>query len=284
MMKKQLNSDDVIKANIEVHSELVKKGEYQKSPHFNDENKNEVKIKLEKLVSTLPTDIKEKKMIDFGCGTGFIIQLIQKKFTEVHGVDVSIEMMKHVDTSSGNIFLHESVAEKTPFNENSFDFATAYSFMDHLLDYKIFLKEVYRTLKKGGVFYSGLNPNKDFILGMDKSEKSIKLKSGVVNDEISKALHNGAYYKKNFGLNDDVLEKAEPTKTFEKGFDFNEVLKFAKSLGFSKVDVTFDWFLGQGQILKEQKSNDIKIINNYLQSLLPFSSQCFKYLSFIFTK
>ena len=110
MIEKQLNSDDVIKANIEVHSELVKKGEYQKSPHFNDENKNEVKIKLEKLVSTLPTDIKEKKMIDFGCGTGFIIQLIQKKFTEVHGIDVSTEMMKHVDTSSGNIFLHECVA------------------------------------------------------------------------------------------------------------------------------------------------------------------------------
>jgi hypothetical protein len=78
-------------------------------------------------------------------------------------------------------------------------------------------------------------------------------------------------------------KKAEPTKTFGYGFDFKEVIQFAKSLGFSKTDVSFDWFLGQGQISKKnlRKAN---VIEEYLQSLLPFSSLCYKYLSFTFIK
>ena len=271
----------MIAANIEVHNELVKKGEYQKSPHFFIENKKKVKTKLEKIISNLPS---KKKMIDFGCGTGFIIQLIHQNFSEVHGVDVSAEMMKYVDTSPGNIYLHESIAEKTSFDDSSFDFASCYSFMDHLLDYKPFLEEVFRVLKQEGIFYSGLNPNKDFILGMGNVEKSIKFGSSIIDNEIKKALYNSEYYKNNLGLSSNLLDKAEPIKSFEKGFNFNEVLEFAKKLGFSKVEVTFDWFLGQGEISKKQSLDDVKIIEEYLQSLLPFSSLCYKYLSFTFTK
>lgn len=281
-MKLPPDFKSVIDANIFVHSELVKKGEYQKSPHFNLENVNKVKCKLTNLIKTLPSNNK-KKMVDFGCGTGFIINQIYDQFYEVHGVDVTKEMMKYVDLSPGNIILHESFAEKTNFPDNNFDFATAYSFMDHLLDYRVFLKEVYRTLKKGGIFYTGLNPNKDFIIGMENAEKSISLRSPIVNLEIEKALHNGKYYEENFGLNSSLLEKAEPTKTFDKGFDFKEVLKFAKSVGFSKTEVKFEWFLGQAQISKK-KLNEEKVIESYLQSILPFSSLCYKYLDFILTK
>ena len=283
MIKAKINFNDVIKANIQVHSKLVKKGEYQKSPHFLEENQKRVKSKLEELILFLPSKIKIKKMIDFGCGTGFIIKLIHKHFNEVHGIDITKEMMKHVDTSPGNIFLHEGLAEKTSFSDNTFDFATAYSFMDHLLDYKVFLKEVYRTLKKRGIFYCGLNPNKDFILGMKYAQKSFSFGSTLIDQEIKKALHNGEYYKENFGLSSNLIQKAEPTKTFGHGFDFKEVIQFAKSLGFSKTDVSFEWFLGQGQISKKNlgKAN---VIEEYLQSLLPFSSLCYKYLSFTFIK
>jgi len=282
-MKNKIISNDVIKSNIQVHSILVKKGEYQKSPHFKLENVARVKSILEKLISRLPSKITKKKMIDFGCGTGFVIKLIHRHFNEVHGIDITKEMMKHVDTSPGNIFLHESLAEKTSFSDNTFDFATAYSFMDHLLDYKVFLKEVYRTLKKGGIFYCGLNPNKDFILGMEYADKTLSFGSTLVDVEIKKALHDGQYYKENFGLNSSLLEKAEPIKTYDKGFNFKEVIEFAKSLGFSKTDVSFDWFLGQGQFSKKNLKK-VVIIDEYLQSLLPFSSLCYKYLSFTFIK
>jgi hypothetical protein len=55
-MKNKINSNDVIKANIQVHSKLVKKGEYQKSPHFKLENVARVKSILEKLRIYVETD------------------------------------------------------------------------------------------------------------------------------------------------------------------------------------------------------------------------------------
>lgn len=61
MIKTKINFNDVIKANIQVHSKLVKKGEYQKSPHFLEENQKRVKSKLEDLISFLPSKIKKKR-------------------------------------------------------------------------------------------------------------------------------------------------------------------------------------------------------------------------------
>jgi len=281
MTNEKINSQKVLEANIQVHSQLVKSGEYQKSPHFRKENIQKVKSILAKLFLLLPKSTNESKAVDFGCGTGFIINLIYQHFFEVHGVDICKDMMEEINISSGNIYLHKSIAEKTFFLENSIDFASAYSFMDHLFDYKIFLNEVYRVLKKGGVFYSDLNPNRDFIIALQNVEKSNLSASSIVNSEIGKALHNSNYYRKKFNV--ESIDLVEPIKTFNKGFDYKEVLQIAKSIGFSKVDVEFEWFLNQGSIFHNSTQKS-EIIEEYLNSISPISSSCFKYLRFIFIK
>ena len=114
----QQDKQKILDANIYVHAFLANKGEYQKSPHFRPENQAKVRAIIERV--TLPLkDIQAKKAIDFGCGTGFVIHLMKDLFNEIHGVDITKDMMKHVDLSSGNIFLHESVAENTPFDNES---------------------------------------------------------------------------------------------------------------------------------------------------------------------
>ncbi len=283
-MTNDMVRDEAIKANIYVHSFLANAGEYQKSPHFYPENIEKVKGILERVTKNLPSS-PTAKAIDFGCGTGFMIHLMKDRFAEVHGVDITLDMMKHVDLSSGNIYLHESLAENTPFTNDSFDFATAYSFMDHLFDYKDFLKEAYRVIKAGGVFYSDLNPNRDFIMAMDSIEKNgLKTNSSIVEKEIKGALHNGVYYQENFGLNADFLDNAEPIKSKDKGFDAGEVLATAKEIGFSKCRVEFEWFLGQAKVMHEQSLEKAHIVDEYLTSVLPVSSSLYKYLRFIFIK
>lgn len=273
-----------LKANIEVHASLANAGEYQKSPHFRPENIKKVRGLLASATNDVPVAA-EAKAIDFGCGTGFIIDLIKDRFSEVHGVDITQDMMKFVDTSSGNITLHESVAENTPFENNVFDFATAYSFMDHLVDYKVFLEEVYRVLKPGGVFFSDLNPNRDFILAMESAENgAIPVGSALVEREIKGALHNGEYYKENFGLNPESLDNAEPIKSNDKGFQANEVFVEAKKIGFSKCVIEYEWYLGQGNIMHEESEAMADSINTYLNSVAPASSPLYKYLRFIFIK
>jgi ubiquinone/menaquinone biosynthesis C-methylase UbiE len=281
-----LTKEEAIKANIYVHSFLANAGEYNKSPHFRPENQEKVR----RIIQRLTTDVlgnTKSKAIDFGCGTGFMIHLMHDLFVEVHGVDVTHDMMKQVDLSSGNIYLHESLAEDTPFESGTFDFATAYSFMDHLFNYKDFLSEAYRVLKPGGIFYSDLNPNRDFILAIDYVEKASNQQnniSPIVAREVQGALHNGAYYEQQFGMDGNLLEKAEPIKSLDKGFNAQEVISTAQEIGFTQCNVEYEWFLGQAKVMHEQSKEDSEIVENYLNSVLPVSSHLFKYLRFVFIK
>jgi len=111
---RDITRDEAIKANIYVHSFLANAGEYQKSPHFLPENRQKVRKILERVTAPL-AGRPDSKVIDFGCGTGFLMDLMKDLFTEVHGVDITLDMMNKVDVTSGNIYLHESLAENTQF-------------------------------------------------------------------------------------------------------------------------------------------------------------------------
>lgn len=272
----------VLDANKHVHSFLVNSGEYEKSPHFLPENKAKVRAILHQLINQLSHT---ERMIDFGCGTGFILDLTHDLFREVVGVDITKDMMNKVDMSPGNIKLVESLAENTPFDNESFDLATAYSFMDHLYNYTDFLEESFRILRPGGIFYSDLNPNRDFISSVSEIELQNQSElSEVISKEIKGALHNGRYYKDEFGLDPTLLEKAEPIKTNCMGFCAIEVLEHAKKIGFTTCKVEYEWYANQGAVKHLQPEGDEQVIENYLKSMLPLSAGLFKYLRFIFIK
>ncbi|TWI53574.1 methyltransferase family protein [Pseudomonas duriflava] len=271
-------------ANIAVHSFLSNIGEYDKSPHFLPENKAKVRSVIEGLYKSLNPSC-ARKAIDFGCGTGFIINLERDLFDEIHGVDITWDMMKHIDCSSHNVTLHQCRAEETGLESNYFDFASAYSFMDHLYNYEDFLKEAHRVLRKGGIFYSDLNPNKDFILLMEGlAEKSNEALPRVIVKEIKGAIKNGTVYQDKYELDPDLLEKAEPIKSLNKGFDASEVLEVARKIGFSSFKVEYHWFLGQAEVMHKQSFENAEVVNSYLKSIIPASTSLYKYLSFIFVK
>jgi len=94
-----------IDANKIVYAKAAEKYD-DLEPHFFPENQIKVKNILK--------DVRQKsgpKLLDIGCGTGFIINLAKDLFSEIHGVDISIEMLNQVDTSSGNITLHNMEVE-----------------------------------------------------------------------------------------------------------------------------------------------------------------------------
>jgi SAM-dependent methyltransferase len=278
------NRESTLDANKYVHSSLVESGEYQRSPHFRPENVRKVRGWLDGIASGIP-DLRASKAIDFGCGTGFMTDIVRDLAGEVHGVDATPAMLQRVDTSSGNVFVHECLAEETPFPQGSFALATAYSFMDHLHNVQDFLCEVYRVLRPGGIFFSGLNPNRTFILAMEGlAQRPDSAQHPVYGREIAGALHNGRYYTEMFGLDGDRVERAEPGKTVRKGFDPSEFFELSRSVGFVSCEVTHDWFLGQGLVMHQQPPQDVVAIEGYLRSLLPSSASLFKYLSFTLTK
>lgn len=277
---------DSVQANIDVHSILAATGEYDRSPHFRPENKAHVRAMLQSLIAPCRGD-RPVRAIDFGCGTGFVISLMVDLVDRIDGVDITPEMMRQVDLSSGKVHLHECLAEATPFADSSFDVATAYSFMDHLHDYRDFLREAHRVLRPGGIFYSDLNPNRAFIdaiAGAERRHGADLARYPLVAREVQGALRNGQVYEEAHGIDARRLEAAEPGKTFDRGFDAEEVLATARRIGFTQASVDHEWFLGQSKVMHEGSFAQASDMAAHLRALAPVAGHLFKYLRFVFVK
>ncbi|MBW3012639.1 class I SAM-dependent methyltransferase [Candidatus Woesearchaeota archaeon] len=107
-------------------------------------------------------NIRNKKILDLGCGFGDHAKLyIKKGAKKVTGIDASKEMIKIAKERKipNTEFFIGDLNKKLPFPKNSFDFATASLCIDYLRNLDRFLKEVYRILKPNGVFcFSTPNP------------------------------------------------------------------------------------------------------------------------------
>ena len=145
----------VLEANIAVHTKI---SEHYNScePHFRPENVS----KVDSILQTIFSETGAKKMLDLGCGTGFVINIAKKYLAEIDGVDVTQAMMDKVDKSgSCKITLHNHDTGSFPVRENSYDVVTGYSFLHHLYDIVPTLQTAFKGLKRGGKFYADLDPN-----------------------------------------------------------------------------------------------------------------------------
>lgn len=270
----------VIQANIDVHTAVSAK--YNEQPHFRAENKNKIGNILKdvkKRIKTTPT-----KLLDMGCGTGFILHLAVDEFDELHGVDITKAMMDQIDLSSGKITLHTSPAENTPFDDASFNCVTAYSMMDHLLDLKLFLQEVYRVLEKDGVFYSDQNANKYFWDGLAQVRNDKNAQYSPIVDREIKASLDLPTEAAECGVSQEDFNLTEYIKFNENGIDAEQFIAMAKEIGFSSCEVEYEWFLGQGPVMHGQSYETADNINAWLNTVLPLSRHLFKYLRFILVK
>ena len=273
--------EDAIEANIYVHSSIV--DQYENEPHFRPENQKKVSNRLAELMDELPGKSRSR-FLDFGCGTGFIINLVKDSFDRVDGIDVTQAMLDRIDTSSGNIYLHRGPAESTPFEDSLFDMASAYSFMDHLVDYKELLLEGYRVLKPGGIFYIDLNPNRKYWLALEQLDKQQEELHPFVMEEVYAAIHNDDRVSEQYNIDKSKLVMAEPAKTQALGFDADEVLSIAREIGYSNVNAHYHWFLAQAKVMHQQSFEAASHIDEHLRRLSPLTDHLYKYLEFTFVK
>jgi len=108
--------------------------------------------------------IHNKKVLDIGCGTGYGVDLIASKASEVIGVDICEEAINYAkqQCKQKNIKFYVGNAENLDFLEDGqFDVIISFEVIEHIPDYLQYLKEVRRLLKADGILIIS-TPNKKY--------------------------------------------------------------------------------------------------------------------------
>jgi ubiquinone/menaquinone biosynthesis C-methylase UbiE len=278
-------TEKVIEANIAVHSKLA--AQYQQcEPHFRPENVAKVERRLRELVK----ETRAQKMLDLGCGTGFMINIARAHLRHIIGVDVTAAMLERVDKSGpAKIEVVNHDTGTYPSERGTFQLVTAYSFLHHLAELLPTFRTASRALAPGGKFYADLDPNFYFWEGIDKLERHGNYHP-LVQREIEAVTFKDEEIEAKFGVSREVFNHAEFGKDMAGGFKEETLREQLKEAGFSRVDVHYHWFLGEGFLInsgtasRDELFGQAAVVNDALQRALPVSRNMFKYLGFVATK
>lgn len=116
------------------------------------------------------TKIKDKIVLDLGCGSGRYTRILLRYGGKLWGIDPSKKLLEIAKKENKKANLKLGTVYKLPFKSNFFDLVVAGLVIDHFKNLNQAFKEISRVLKKDGIFiFSRSNP---------VAETAKKLKNG----------------------------------------------------------------------------------------------------------
>lgn len=110
--------------------------------------------RLQKLLNVIKElENKPTRILDIGCGTGYISNEIKKIYPKstIYGIDISLKALHIGKKKYKNINFKRADAEKKfSFKNKSFDLIISGEHIEHLKDPDTYLTEIYRILKDDG--------------------------------------------------------------------------------------------------------------------------------------
>lgn len=106
------------------------------------------------IAQELAGDLKEKVVLDAGCGDGWYSALMQEKGAVVHGTDFSGKAISFAEIILPKVSFKVGSLLELPYEDNFFDVVFSFQVLEHIPpeDLPQAIKEVYRVLKPGGKF------------------------------------------------------------------------------------------------------------------------------------
>ncbi len=133
-----------------------------------------------------------KRVLDIACGTGYGTKIIASKAKEVIGVDISSEVIYYAkkNYSRENIIFYQGDATNLHFlKDDTFDCVVSFETIEHIPNYKKYLKEMHRLLKPRGLYIVS-TPNKKYASpGLSKPKNPFHVIEFYLND-FKKLLNN----------------------------------------------------------------------------------------------
>jgi ubiquinone/menaquinone biosynthesis C-methylase UbiE len=125
------------------------KRRYDTTAHFYDRRYGEIQRgKYEVVLANTPQAV---RILDVGCGTGMLLERIQRKAKLVVGVDVSVKMLRAAKKRAPAAFLALADADHLPFADASFDVALSVTLLQNMPDPGETIREVARVLRPNGL-------------------------------------------------------------------------------------------------------------------------------------
>jgi len=122
------------------------------------------------------------RVLDVGGGTGRISVLLKKRTTNVFIADSAMKMIRQAQEKG--IHSVNSVSEKLPFQDSSFDRIVMVDAFHHVENQEMSLKEMWRLLARGGlIIIEEPNVHNMFVKMIAIGEKLLLMRSHFVSPE-----------------------------------------------------------------------------------------------------
>jgi ubiquinone/menaquinone biosynthesis C-methylase UbiE len=200
-------------------------------------------------------DIKNKTLLDIGCGYGWFEIFAEKKgVKKIIGVERNDDDLKAAKNYIKNSKIDFKVGDATrlPFKDNSFDTIVAWEVIEHIPGGKEdqMFKEVNRVLKRDGVFYLSTPYGSFFSKFFDPTwwlirhrhySKRKLIEFGKNNNfSIEEILIKGGWWEV-IGMNNLYIAKwiFRRRPIFEKFIQSKQDLEYKKGKGFTNIFIKF---------------------------------------------
>jgi ubiquinone/menaquinone biosynthesis C-methylase UbiE len=118
---------------------------------YGDINKE---VLLTPVIMEMLGEVGERKILDAGCGEGFLSRLMAERGASVTGVDYSEKFLEIArERSSDDLridYLHANLEHLDMLNDDTFDFVVSCLVLQDILDYQAAVEEMYRVLQPDG--------------------------------------------------------------------------------------------------------------------------------------
>lgn len=168
-------------------------------------------------------NVRGKKILDFGCGTGIYAKLLTKKGAKIKGFDISSEMIEIAKRENPKLDLKVGSVYKIPFKEK-FDIVISSLAVHYVSDWGKMFKQIKKVLKKDGIFvFSTGNP-------VSECSESIKIEG-----EKKKVFGRLNYFKKKKVFVPWKMEKEEVmVHLYHRSYE--DIIKTIVKNGFEIID------------------------------------------------
>ena len=116
----------------------------------------------------LTEDIKGKKLLDAGCGTGWFSKGAAERGAQVTSMDLGENLLAEVKKKCDTERVVGSILEM-PFPDNHFDIVVSSEVIEHTPEPEKAIKEIFRVLKPGGIMVLS-TPNRFWIFSLRIAE------------------------------------------------------------------------------------------------------------------